>query len=48
MLCFLFSLFPFFRMSPRDGGVEEPDATTDDYDNPEGAYYYVEAAYDQE
>ena len=35
-------------MSQLDGGVQEPDATTDDYYNPEGAYYYMEAADDQE
>ena len=31
-----------------DGGVQEPDATTDDYYYTEGAYYYVETADDQE
>ena len=50
MLCFLFS--PFFhssRMSQPDVGAQDPDATfDDDYHNPEGAYYYVEDANDQE
>ena len=32
----------------QDGGVQEPDAIFDDYYYPEGAYYYTEAADDQE
>ena len=36
-------------MSQPDGGVQELDATFDDYYyKPEGAYYYVEDADDQE
>ena len=31
-----------------DDGPQEPDATTDEYYHPEGAYYYVETADDQE
>ena len=32
-----------------DVGAQDPDATfDDDYHNPEGAYYYVEDANDQE
>ena len=31
-----------------DGGVQEPDATVDDYYYPDGGYYYMEAANDQE
>ena len=35
-------------MTQPDGGVQEPDVTTDDYYYTEGAYYYVEAVDDQE
>lgn len=35
-------------MLQSDGGVQEPDAIFDDYYYPEGAYYYTEAADDQE
>ena len=39
---------PFWSMQP-DGGSQELDATPDDYYYyPEGAYYYVETADDQE
>ena len=31
-----------------EGGAQEPDDTTHDYCYPEGAYYYTEAADDQE
>ena len=31
-----------------DGGVQVPDATLDDCDYPDGAYYHVETADDQE
>ena len=31
-----------------DGGAQDPDATTDDYYYPEGAYYYMETADGQE
>ena len=31
-----------------DVGAQDPDATVDDYYNPEGAYYYMVAADGQE
>ena len=48
----LLPLFPLpssFWLSQPDGGAQDPDATFDDdcYYS-EGAYYYVEAADDQE
>ena len=44
-----FPLLSSFWLLQQDGGVQEPDATfDDDYYKPEGAYYYVEAADDQE
>ena len=43
-----FPLLSSFWLLQPDGGVQEPDATFDDYCYPEGAYYYVEAADDQE
>ena len=43
-----FPLFHSSRMMQPDDGVQEPDVTTDDYDYIEGAYYYMEAADDQE
>ena len=45
-----FSLFASSsRMPQRDNGAQEPDATfDDDYYYTQGAYYYVEAADDQE
>ena len=49
--CFAPPFPPFFsfRLMQPDDGVQEPDATFDDhYYKPEGAYYYVEAADDQE
>ena len=50
MLCSPFSPFFFFPVdATRDVGAQDPDATfDDDYHNPEGAYYYVEDANDQE
>ena len=35
-------------MMQPDGGAQDPDATADDYDYPEGAYYHVTDADDQE
>ena len=43
-----FPPFFFFRLMQPDVGAQESDATTDDYYNPEGAYYYMETADDQE
>ena len=37
-----------FRLLQPVGGSHEPDATVDYYYYPEGAYYYVETADDQE
>ena len=49
LLCYpLFPLLSSFRLVQPDGGVQEPDDTTDDYCYPEGAYYYVKTADDQE
>ena len=31
-----------------DGGVQKPEATFDDYYYPDGGYYYVKTADDQE
>ena len=49
--CFLppFSPFPSSWLSQPDAGVQEPDATVDDdtYDTG-GAYYYVQAADDDQ
>ena len=44
----LLPLFPYTGLLQLDDGSQEPDATTDNYYYPEGAYYYVEAADDQE
>ena len=47
----LFSLFPPFRstwLSQPDAGAQEPDATVDDDYYIEGAYYYVQAAVDDQ
>ena len=50
--CFAPPFPPFFFFSvdaTRDVGAQDPDATfDDDYHNPEGAYYYVETADNQE
>ena len=50
--CFAPPFPPFFFFpvdATRDVGAQDPDATfDDDYHNPEGAYYYVEDANDQE
>ena len=49
--CFaiLFPLLSSFRLLQPDGGAQDADATPDDYCYyPEGAYYYVEPADDQE
>ena len=35
-------------MSQPDGGAQDPEATTNDYYYPKGAYYFVEATDDQE
>ena len=43
-----FPLLSSFWLLQLDGGSQEPDATPDDYYYHEGAYYYVEAANDQE
>ena len=44
-----FPLSSSFRLMQPDGGPQESDATPLDYDYyPEGAYYYVEPADDQE
>ena len=44
-----FPLLPSFRLSQPDGGAQDLDATfNDDCYYTEGAYYYVEAADDQE
>ena len=43
-----FSPFPSTWLSQPVAGVQEPDATIDDYYKLEGAYYYVEVAADQE
>ena len=42
LLCYLFS--PYTQLLRSDGRSQEPDATTDDYYYPDGAYYYVETA----
>jgi len=48
----LLPLFPFlssFRLLQPEDGSQEPDATPDDYYYyPEGAFYYMEPADDQE
>ena len=44
----LFPLLSSFWLLQPDGGVQEPDATFDDCYYPEGAYYYVKTADDQE
>ena len=44
----LFPLLSSFWLLQPDGGVQEPDATFDDYCYPEGAYYHVTDADDQE
>ena len=41
-------LFPHTRLLRPNDRSQEPDDTTDDYCYPEGAYYYVETADDQE
>ena len=49
--CFatLFPLLSSFQLLQPDGGSQEQDATPDDYYYyPEGAYYYVDPADDQE
>ena len=46
LLCYLF--FPYTRLLQPDDGSQEPDDTTYDYYYPEGPYYYVIAANDQE
>ena len=43
-----FTSFHSSRMLQPDGGAQDPDATADDYYCPEGAYYYVTDADDQE
>ena len=47
LLCYPL-LLPSFRLLRPDGGSQEPDATTDYYYYPDGAYYYVETADNQE
>ena len=44
----LLLLFPYTRLLRLDNRSQEPDATTEDYYYPEGAYYYMETADDQE
>ena len=44
----LLPLFPHTRLLRTDDGSQEPDDTTDDYCYPEGAYYHVTDADDQE
>ena len=45
----LFPLLSSFSLLQPDGGSQEPDATpVEYYYHPEGAYYYVEPADDQE
>ena len=45
----LFPLPSSFRLSQPDAGVQEPDATVDDDTyNTGGAYYYVQAADDDQ
>ncbi len=49
LLCYPFPLSSAFWLLQPDGGHQESDATPADYDYyPEGAYYQVETADDQE
>ena len=49
MLFSLFPPFPFYLVAQPDAGAQEPDATVDadSYDTG-GAYYYVQAADDDQ